>query len=116
MALPEYRWVSVEEYLAIDNASDVRFEYVHGQLRMLAGGSLNHALIAHNLHGLLHNHLRGTPCAAYTSDVRVQEAINRYYYPNVTVSCAENKAENPSNSPRLLFQLLPPRPEPITPT
>lgn len=61
MALPEYRWVSVEEYLAIDNASDVRFEYVNGQLRMLAGGSRNHALIAHNLHGLLHNHLRGTP-------------------------------------------------------
>jgi hypothetical protein len=30
MALPEYRWVSVEEYLAIDNASDVRFEYVCG--------------------------------------------------------------------------------------
>jgi hypothetical protein len=28
MALPEYRWVSVEEYLAIDNASNVRFEYV----------------------------------------------------------------------------------------
>ena len=51
MALPEYRWVSVEEYLAIDNASDVRFEYVHGQLRMLAGGSRNYALIAHNLHG-----------------------------------------------------------------
>jgi len=57
MALPEYRWVSVEEYLAIDNASDVRFEYVHGQLRMLAGGSRNLALIAHNLHGLLHSHL-----------------------------------------------------------
>ncbi len=37
MALPEYRWVSVEEYLAIDNASDVRFEYVQGQLRMPAG-------------------------------------------------------------------------------
>jgi hypothetical protein len=46
MALPEYRWVSVEEYLAIDNASEVRFEYVHGQLRMLAGGSRNYALIA----------------------------------------------------------------------
>ena len=51
MALPEYRWVSVEEYLAIDNASDVRFEYIQGQIRMLAGGSRNHALIAHNLHG-----------------------------------------------------------------
>jgi len=24
VALPEYRWVSIEEYLAIDNASDIR--------------------------------------------------------------------------------------------
>jgi hypothetical protein len=56
MALPEYRWVNVEEYLAIDNASDVRFEYIHGLLRMRAGGSRSHAIIAHNLHGLLHEH------------------------------------------------------------
>src|SRR6266516_3979 len=106
MALPESRWVSVKEYLAIDNASDVRFEYVHGQLRMLAGGSRNHALIAHNLHGLLHNHLRGTPCAAYTSDMRVQVALDRYYYPDVTVSCDENEAENALNAPRGVFEVV----------
>ena len=113
MALPEYRWVSVEEYLAIDNASDVRFEYVHGQLRMLAGGSRNHALIAHNLHGLLHYHLHGTPCAAYTSDMRVQVAIDRYYYPDVTVSCDENEAENALYSPRVVFEVLSPSTEAI---
>ena len=113
MALPEYRWVSIEEYLAIDNASDVRFEYVHGQLRMLAGGSRNHSLIAHNLHGLLHNHLRGTPCAAYTSDMRVQVAIERYYYPDVTVSCDENETENALNSPRVVFEVLSPSTEVI---
>ncbi len=34
MALPEYRWVSVEEYLAIDDASDVQsFRIIQGQLR-----------------------------------------------------------------------------------
>jgi Uma2 family endonuclease len=90
VAPPEYRWVSVEEYLAIDNASDVRYEYIHGQLRMLADGSRNHSLIAHNLHDLLHDHLRGTSCAAYTSDMRVQVAKDRYY-PDVTVSCDESR-------------------------
>jgi len=113
MALPEYRWVSVEEYLAIDNASDVRFEYVHGQLRMPAGGSRNYALIAHNLHGLLHDQLRGTPCATYTSDMRVQVAIDRYYYPDVTVSCDENEAENTLHSPRAVFEVLSPSTEAI---
>jgi Uma2 family endonuclease len=113
MALPEYRWVSVEEYLAIDNASDVRFEYVQGQLRMLAGGSRYHALIAHNLHGLLHEHLRGTPCAAYTSDMRVQVATDRSYYPDVTVSCDEIEAEHALNSPRVVFEVLSPSTEAI---
>ncbi len=113
MALPEYRWVSVEEYLAIDNASDVRFEYAHGQLRMLAGGSRNHALIAHNLHGLLHDQLRGTPCVAYTSDMRVQVAQDRYYYLDVTVSCDENEEENALHSPRVVFEVLSPSTEAI---
>jgi len=113
MALPEYRWVSVEEYLAIDNASDVRFEYIQGQIRMLAGGSRNHALIAHNLHGILHEHLHGTPCAAYTSDMRVQVAVDRYYYPDVTVSCDEEEAENALHSPRVIFEVLSPSTEAI---
>ncbi len=113
MALPEYRWVSVEEYLAIDNASDVRFEYVRGQLRMLIAGSRNHALIAHNLHGLLHEHLHGTPCAAYTSDMRVQVARDLYYYPDVTVSCDENEEDNALYSPRVVFEVLSPGTEAI---
>src|SRR5437667_1712880 len=113
MAIPEYRWVSVEEYLAIDNASDVRFEYIHGQLRMLAGVSRNHALIAHNLHGLLHEHLHGTPYAAYTSDMCVQVAIDRYYYPDITVSCDENEAENALISPCVVFEVLSPSTEAI---
>ncbi len=113
MALPESRWVSVEEYLAIDNASDVRFEYIQGQIRMLAGGSRNHALIAHNLHAILHEHLHGTPCAAYTSDMRVQVAVDRYYYPDVTVSCDEEEAENALLSPRVIFEVLSPSTEAI---
>jgi len=113
MALPEYRWVSVEEYLTIDNASDVRFEYVSGELRMLAGGSRNYSLIVHNLHGLLHDHLRGTPCAAYTSDMRLQVAKDLYYYPDVTVSCDENEEENALLSLRVVFEVLSPSTEVI---
>src|SRR5260370_35834992 len=80
---------------------------------MVAGGSPKHVLIAHNLHGLLHYHLHGTPCAAYTSDMRVQVGIDRYYYPDVTVSCDENEAENALNSPRVVFEVLSPSTEVI---
>ena len=41
MALPEYPFIDVQDYLALDEkASSVRYEYVDGRLRMLAGGSL----------------------------------------------------------------------------
>ena len=54
-----------------------------------------------------------TPCAAYTSDMRVQVAIDRYYYPDVTVSCNEDEAENALHSPRVIFEVLSPSTEAI---
>jgi hypothetical protein len=43
MALPEYSYVNVEDYLALDNtAQSVRYEYIDGTLRMQAGGSKGH--------------------------------------------------------------------------
>jgi len=42
-----------------------------------------------------------------------QVAIDRYYYPDVTVSCDENEAENALNSPRVIFEVLSPSTEVI---
>lgn len=40
MALPEYPIMSVEDYLILDqNSKDARYEYLEGELRMLAGGA-----------------------------------------------------------------------------
>jgi Uma2 family endonuclease len=89
MAIQPYRTkVSVEEYLAIDRDSiDVRYEYIDGNMYMLAGGSANHAVIMANITGLLYNLLRGKPCRVYSSDMKLQLSQTHYVYPDVSVSC-----------------------------
>lgn len=116
MALPEYPMISVEDYLMLDhNSKDARYEYLDGELRMLAGGSVYHPLIAANVTGLLYGHLRGKPCRVYNSDIRLQLSQSRYVYPDVTVSCDQRDLEPGDNIryPRVIIEVLSPSAEVI---
>ncbi len=116
MALPEYPLIDVEDYLLLDQKSkDVRYEYLDGELRMLAGGSIYHSLIAANVTGILHAALRKSSCRVYNSDIRLQLSQSRYVYPDVTVSCDE-RDHGPGDTihyPRVVFEVLSPSTEVI---
>lgn len=63
MALPEYPYIDVKDYLALDEkTSSVKYEYFDGHLRMLAGGSPDHSIIATNIASIFHSTFRKTPC------------------------------------------------------
>lgn len=90
MALPETNYISEKEYLALDADSDIRYEYVDGEIFAMAGASRNHNLITSNVHVSLANQLRNRPCEVYQSDMRVQtKADSAYRYPDIVVVCAE---------------------------
>jgi Uma2 family endonuclease len=94
MALPHYPYISVDEYLILDRTSrEVQYEYLDGELYMLAGGSNDHSLIAANLIGVLQQALEDSPCRVYTSDVRLQLSESRYVHPDIAVSCNQNDVE-----------------------
>ncbi|QBD80533.1 Uma2 family endonuclease [Ktedonosporobacter rubrisoli] len=80
---------------------------------MLAGGSINHALVIANLIGILYGALRGKPCRVYNSDIRLQLSKARYVYPDITVSCDErDKGQGDSiRYPRLVVEVLSPSTE-----
>ncbi|MGK7930211.1 MAG: Uma2 family endonuclease [Microcystaceae cyanobacterium] len=90
IAHPDNLYLTPDEYLSLEEKSDVKHEYRQGEVYAMAGASNNHVLIAVNIITLLRNHLRGKGCRIYASDTKVKiEALNTYYYPDIAVSCDE---------------------------
>ncbi|MBE3560648.1 MAG: Uma2 family endonuclease [Ktedonobacteraceae bacterium] len=113
-ALPDKLMVSVEEYLQLDRSSaEVRYEYIDGHIRMLAGGTLDHATIAANVISIMRNSLRGSSCRVFTSDARVCVSETRYFYPDVSVSCDQRDRGqiDTIRYPRLVVEVLSPSTE-----
>jgi Uma2 family endonuclease len=83
---------TVEEYLELEQSSDIRHEYFGGEVFAMAGGSKEHNIITLNIASGLRSHLRGSSCNVFMSDMKVRinlasENKNIFYYPDVTVTC-----------------------------
>ncbi len=114
MALPKNSMISVEEYFQFDEDSyEARYEYIDGHLRMLAGGTPNHAKISINISTVLNTALSEGSCSVYSSDIRVRLSESRYVYPDVTVACDEQQQGdgNMLLYPRLIVEVLSPSTE-----
>jgi len=117
-------YMTVEQYLALDEATDAKYEYENGYVFMvrppssayddqaadMAGGSVAHADIIAQLTYLLRGALRGKPCRAYTSDARMQLAERQYYYPDITVACGPQSGTMLQH-PTVLIEVLSPATE-----
>lgn len=78
------------EYLARERVAETKSEYRYGRIVAMTGASLNHNRIALNLGGELRQQLRGSPCEAFTNDLRVRVSqTGLYTYPDVAVTCGE---------------------------
>ena len=87
---------SVEDYLAAEDGSDIRHEYIDGELYAMTGASRRHGLITLNLVAHLRPLLRGTPCQLFANDMKVRLRIAEqdiFYYPDLLLSCAPDDRE-----------------------
>lgn len=64
-------YVSYADYLAVEAESDLRWEWLDGQMWAMAGGTPAHSAIGTNIAGLLFLALRGRPCRPYNADLRL---------------------------------------------
>lgn len=116
MAQYEHPLMDVEDYLILDrNSKENRYEYIDGELKMLAGGSTYHSRITMNLASPLHGLLSESPCHVYSSDIRLQLSEYRYVYPDITVGCDErdDKLDDMIRYPRLIVEVLSPGTEAV---
>src|SRR5262245_9664496 len=90
IALTRTPLISPEEFLAAEETSEIKHEYLNGMVYAVAGATQRHNDIAGNIFGTLHGRLRGRPCRPYSSDMLVEINISddqRFYYPDVSVIC-----------------------------
>lgn len=102
--------VAVEEYLAGELASEVKHEYLGGEVHAMAGANNRHNQIALAFASTFRNSLRGKTCRAFNSDTKVRiELINhtRFYYPDALVVCDQNKdSEHWQDRPVVIVEVL----------
>jgi Uma2 family endonuclease len=84
------RKLTVEEYLELEEADGVRYEYVAGQSFAMSSPLLRHEAITTNLLVHFQNQLQGGTCRAWSSHTAVRLQVNRedvFYIPDVMIAC-----------------------------
>ncbi|MBD2070287.1 Uma2 family endonuclease [Leptolyngbya sp. FACHB-671] len=102
-------YLTPKEYLQMEEHSPAKHEYIDGQIYAMVGANDAHVTISGNLFALLRNHIRGTGCRIYISDMKARiESLNRYYYPDILVTCDPRDQETPLEKrfPRLIVEVL----------
>lgn len=102
--------VSVADYLAGEETSDVKHEYLGGTVHAMAGATNQHNVIASNGLAYLLMQLRGKPCQALNSDVKVRIEFpdhTRFYYPDAMVVCQSNPpSDHFQDQPVVIIEVL----------
>jgi Uma2 family endonuclease len=109
IASPQNNYLSSEEYLQLEEKSDIKHEYIDGEIYAMAGATDAHVTIAGNLFALLRNYLRGSDCRVYISDMKARiEKRDRFFYPDVMVTCDSRDRENSTYKqyPTLIVEVL----------
>lgn len=97
MGLPkEQLRYTVEDYLEMERASEVRHEYLDGEVFEMSGESLSHGRICTNIVASLATQLKGKPCDVLSKDTKIQSGWlpsprrmmkGLFSYPDIIVVC-----------------------------
>ena len=107
--------MTVGDYLEWEPRQERRYEYLHGQVVAMTGGTLPHNDLAINLLTVLRPLVRAQGCRINIADAKVKVTPSIYRYPDLVVSCdARDKAAlNAIQFPTLIVEVLSPATESI---
>ena len=103
--------VTPEAYLLMenDNNTGTRHEFVNGLVYAMVGASRDHNRVSGRLFVRLSQHLQGTRCEPFQSDMKVKTQRGndmRFYYPDVQVVCEEETDRYYNEQPCLIVEVL----------
>lgn len=109
-ALKQPEVLSVEDYLAGEESSDVKHEFLGGVVHAMSGATNRHNTISTNAVSFLHGKLRGKPCQPFNSDTKVKIEYpdhTRFYYPDAMVVCdRRSETEHFQTQPVVVIEVL----------
>jgi Uma2 family endonuclease len=112
MSLPAPQpFFDAQAYLAWEAEQSTKHEYHDGEVFAMAGASDAHVTVAGNVYMALRNHLRGSPCSVFISDMKLRvEEDNAFFYPDVFVTCADSDRghSHSKSAPVLVVEVLSP--------
>ncbi len=100
---------NAEDYLAWEERSPGKHEYLAGEIFAMVGATDAHVTITMNLAVLLHAHVRGRPCRVYMADMKLRvDTADAFFYPDLLVTCApeDHSSSRFKRQPTLLVEVL----------
>jgi len=97
------------DYLVWEERQTGKHEFVAGEVFAMTGARQDHVIVSGNIFAALKHHLRGTPCRAYVSDMKLRvESADAFFYPDVMVSCHPDDLKNQRfiEHPTLIVEVL----------
>lgn len=97
------------DFLGWEATQDTKHEFLAGEVFAMVGARQEHVLVAGALFARLREHLRGSRCRAYTSDMKLEVlAADAIFYPDVMVSCdeADRQRAQALQAPCLVVEVL----------
>ncbi|HAB18877.1 MAG TPA: Uma2 family endonuclease [Verrucomicrobiota bacterium] len=107
-AAEKYQVVSEAEYLASEDVSVERHEWVGGVIYSMAGETTDHNQIAQNLQSVIRGHLRGSACRVFINGVKLRlDVAETFYYPDIMVACDPRDTDRRFiRYPRVIIEVL----------
>lgn len=101
---------TIDEYLALEEKSEIRHELYNGEIYAMAGGTVNHNLLIDNIKDLLKVSVKNKGCRVFSENMKVNVQSGFYMpYPDVVVTCHPFDLRGDNliiHQPRILVEVL----------
>jgi Uma2 family endonuclease len=98
--------MSVEQYLEFEKTSEIRHEYVDGELLAMAGEKRRHNLLVQKFVRLLGDVVEQQQCEMAAEGVKLRTRTTRFRYPDIMISCAPGMDEYFLDNPCFIAEVL----------
>ena len=98
--------ISVQDYLELEKVSELKHEYVDGELIEMSGTKKNHNKVIQNIVVALNRLARDKGCDLYAESIKLQTTPSKFRYPDVMLSCQPSQDDYLEFAPYFLAEIL----------